>query len=162
MTATPSLPASPRLLGAGDLASWARFEALANDDAWSTTLLGSALSDDTLEVWGVFDAAELRAVAVVAYLPFDAELQSISVHPDARRRGLAAALLAWLLARTARGGAERMLLEVRASNQAAQRLYHKLGFAEDGRRRGYYRCDDGGSEEAVLMSRALPADVPAE
>ncbi|WP_106419405.1 GNAT family N-acetyltransferase [Salinicola tamaricis] len=103
MTAISSLPASPRLLSADDLASWARFEMLANDDAWSTTLLGSALSDDSLEVWGVFEAAELRAVAVVAYLPFDAELQSISVHPHARRRGLAVALLTWLLARERRG-----------------------------------------------------------
>ena len=48
--------------------------------------------------------------------------------------------------------AEKMLLEVRASNSAAIGLYKKYGFVRDGVRRGYYRFP---TEDAWLMSRAL-------
>ena len=80
----------------------------------------------------------------------EAELLVIATHPDARRRGIGAALLTAALAqvRTARV----MHLEVRAGNLAAQALYEKLGFAQVGRRRGYY-ADDG--EDAVLMTATL-------
>ena len=37
------------------------------------------------------------------------------------------------------GAARSVLLEVRADNEAAQRLYRRRGFAEIGRRRGYYQ-----------------------
>ncbi len=49
------------------------------------------------------------------------------------------------------GGAEAVLLEVRASNAAALRLYESLGFQRVGLRRRYYA--DG--EDAVLMTLAL-------
>jgi ribosomal protein S18 acetylase RimI-like enzyme len=44
------------------------------------------------------------------------------------------------------------LLEVRASNHAAQSLYRKLGFEEFNVRRRYY--DDG--EDAIEMKLQLP------
>jgi ribosomal-protein-alanine N-acetyltransferase len=45
-------------------------------------------------------------------------------------------------------------LEVRASNEAAQALYRKLGFHDVGRRPRYYG-DNG--EDAVLMDREMTA-----
>ena len=45
-----------------------------------------------------------------------------------------------------------MILEARASNLAALELYRQLGFAEAGRRRGYYREP---AEDAVLMHLKL-------
>ncbi len=50
-----------------------------------------------------------------------------------------------------REGDETAILEVRASNTAALRLYFKLGFQQVGRRASYY--SDG--EDAVLMEREL-------
>jgi ribosomal-protein-alanine N-acetyltransferase len=48
-------------------------------------------------------------------------------------------------------GAESAVLEVRAGNKAAISLYHKLGFAEVGKRKAYY--SDG--EDALLMQKDL-------
>jgi len=45
-------------------------------------------------------------------------------------------------------GAERITLEVRASNTIAQRLYAKRGFIPAGLRKGYY-TDNG--EDAIIM-----------
>ena len=43
-----------------------------------------------------------------------------------------------------------MLLEVRADNETAQGLYQRRGFAEIGRRRGYYQPSGA---DAVVMKR---------
>jgi ribosomal protein S18 acetylase RimI-like enzyme len=51
-------------------------------------------------------------------------------------------------------GLAQLLLEVRHSNQAAQRLYTRLGFAQVGLRRGYYPAGNK-REDAVVMSLAL-------
>jgi ribosomal-protein-alanine N-acetyltransferase len=68
----------------------------------------------------------------------DWELENLAVSPEFRRRGAAFALLSALLAEARRRGAERILLEVRASNHAAIRLYERAGFRLLSRRRGYY------------------------
>lgn len=49
----------------------------------------------------------------------------------------------------AREGATVSFLEVRRSNLAAQALYHKLGYREDGIRAHYYQDNN---EDAILMS----------
>lgn len=72
--------------------------------------------------------------------------------PEARRRGVARALMAEAMAEAGRRGARRALLEVRRSNAPAIALYRALGFVDDAVRRGYYQ--DG--EDALLMSVALP------
>jgi len=150
----------PVRLGVVDLPALMTFERLSNDDAWSEALLHAALIDRSYEVWGIWsaDGVRLLATAVLAYLPFDAELQSICVLPAERRHGLARGLLAWIsLCATARGS-QRLLLELRESNLAARRLYEQVGFVIDGQRQGYYRCDNGRGEDALLMSRELSQD----
>ena len=49
----------------------------------------------------------------------------------------------------------RMLLEVRASNQAAQALYARCGFTQVGVRRRYYPATEG-REDAWVLARPLP------
>ncbi len=48
--------------------------------------------------------------------------------------------------------AERLWLEVRQSNQRAQRLYERYGFRFIGVRRGYYPALQGRREDASVMS----------
>lgn len=57
----------------------------------------------------------------------------MSVHPDFRRRGVAAALLRQLLAAAHERGAAQSWLLVTAANAGAQALYENAGFAEAGR-----------------------------
>ena len=56
--------------------------------------------------------------------------------------------LAWIVTSTAKTGNEQVDLEVRASNEAALRLYRRAGFRAIGRRRGYYADP---IEDAVLL-----------
>ena len=79
------------------------------------------------------------------------ELQvlNLATAPRYRRRGVAALLLEHALEQAAGEGLERALLEVRAGNDAAIRLYRRYGFKLYGRRAGYYA--DG--EDALLLER---------
>ncbi|WP_340146655.1 GNAT family N-acetyltransferase [Halomonas sp. PA16-9] len=68
--------------------------------------------------------------AIVARLPFEAELQAIGVHPEQRRSGAGRALMEVVLS-TARGWlSERLLLEVRVSNLSAIRSTSAAGLAK--------------------------------
>lgn len=81
------------------------------------------------------------------------ELENIAVLPECRRQGVARALLSALLSQAHSLLAERILLEVRASNQAAIRLYEASGFRMLARRRDYYRNPP---EDAVILAYSFP------
>lgn len=97
----------------------------------------------------------LLAFAVFSVGPFDLELEMIAVDPSHRRQGLAGQLIVAMIEQGEAKGLERVLLEVRAGNDAAQALYERHGFEVDGRRAGYYPQASGGREDAILMSRPL-------
>lgn len=146
-----------RRLGATHLKAVIEVERKGQSHPWSPAQLASALDDHQASVWGAFDAGvRLMGFAVLYRLPFDAELQAITVAPWSRRQGVARALLERMGDEARYWGSERFLLEVRASNAAALALYRQMGFEEDGRRRGYYPLTENGTrEDAILMSRHL-------
>jgi ribosomal-protein-alanine acetyltransferase len=76
------------------------------------------------------------------------ELENIAVLPGFRRQGIGRALLSALLDEARALQAERILLEVRASNRPAIRLYNSKGFQLLARRGGYYRNPD---EDALVL-----------
>jgi len=86
----------------------------------------------------------------------EAEVLTLAVAPLARRQGIGRRLVAGFLAVAAARGAQVALLEVAADNRAALALYRGAGFAEVGRRHGYYRTPEGQAIDAVVMTRALP------
>ena len=79
-------------------------------------------------------------------------IQNLAVHPEHRRRGLGRLLLLRALDEGRSRGAAAALLEVRRSNEAAQRLYRDLGFIETGTRRDYYSRP---REDAILFRKEL-------
>ena len=98
---------------------------------------------------------------VVAYLGgwlswLDFHVASIATAPPWRRRGLAELLLLRALRFAARRGAECARLEYRVSNEAAARLYAKLGFTPVRLRRGYYADTGEDAWEVVLEGLADP------
>jgi ribosomal-protein-alanine N-acetyltransferase len=100
------------------------------------------------------------ARAVIGYLCFwlvfeELRLMDLAVAPAARRRGVARALVSHALRVGRESGASRAILEVRASNQAAQSLYEHFGFRSMARRVNYYSSP---TEDAVLMESALGAN----
>jgi ribosomal-protein-alanine N-acetyltransferase len=87
---------------------------------------------------------------IVAWLLVDeAHIATIATHPGSRRQGIAGRLLSHALIEMRREGATHSVLEVRASNTAAQEMYRRSGFVESGRRPRYYRDN---AEDAILMT----------
>lgn len=76
------------------------------------------------------------------------EVLDMGVSPGHRRRGLAGQLLHQVFSTAQVQGVRTVHLEVRASNEAARRLYAAAGMSEAGHRRRYYRNPE---EDAVLM-----------
>ena len=79
-------------------------------------------------------------------------INNVAVREMYRRRGMGGALLGAVLREGARLGARLALLEVRASNMAAQALYARYGFRSAGQRRNYYTDP---TEDALVMNAAL-------
>ena len=131
-------------------------EAAAHSGA-SPQQLDEALADEQAWVVGYWQDDVLMGYALVAKLPFDAELQAIGVLPDCQGQGIGKRLLNKVVAVAKQWQAERLLLEVRAGNQRAIALYQQAGFGEDGCRKEYYPAVKGttGREDALLMSRPL-------
>lgn len=83
----------------------------------------------------------------------EAEIITLAVQPRQRRLGVARRLLSVGLDKIAGRGARHCFLEVADDNAAARALYGAAGFAEVGRRPGYYRDATGRPRDAVLMRR---------
>ena len=72
----------------------------------------------------------------------DAHIVTLAVIPEERQKGVGSLLMVSLIQAAKQRGARNLTLEVRSSNQAAQRLYRKFGFEGVGLRRDYYRTED--------------------
>jgi len=85
----------------------------------------------------------------------EAELLTIATLPEARRRGVAAALLTHALPALGEAGANSIFLEVGATNAAAISLYEKAGFRQIATRRNYYAVSGGGREDALIYKMEI-------
>lgn len=81
-------------------------------------------------------------------------INNLAVLPERRRQGIASMILNRVFDEGRRAGAGRATLEVRRSNEIAQRLYARFGFTVAGVRRGYYRHPD--EDALVLWREGLP------
>lgn len=97
---------------------------------------------------------EAAGFAMSRSLVDEAELLLIAVRPALRGRGIGTALVDATIAEARARGLATIHLETREGNGAA-RIYRRHGFAEVGRRRGYYRGADGGLHDAATLSRAI-------
>ncbi len=125
-------------------------------DTWTAAMYRDELArtDTRHYLVAVEDPADGRQGTVVGYAgliayPEEAHIATIGVTAVAQGRGIGALLLDTLLAE-ADTRSRVVLLEVRADNEAAQRLYRRRGFEEIGRRRGYYQPS---GDDAVVMRR---------
>ncbi len=112
-------------------------------ESYSQTLCRVAVEEGDDGAETVLGFASARQI-----VPQEAEILNIAVHPSARRRGIARALLLELL-NMLQG---EVFLEVRASNRAAILLYGSLHFAYVGVRSSYY--SNPGDDAIVLRLQA--------
>jgi ribosomal-protein-alanine N-acetyltransferase len=143
-----------------DLVEIAAIEARAFSDPWSERAFRDALAHERI-YFACARAEESGAPRVLGYVVAwfaagEGEIANLAVDPNVRGRGVGSALLDTALDEARRHGVAEVFLEVRSSNLRARQLYESRGFAEVGRRRGYYRRP---VEDAVVLRRLTTAPV---
>ena len=141
--------------GSNTGARLAEIHAAAFATPWDAAAFETLLDQTGVFVLGAPDGfILLRAVAD------EAEILTLAVRPGARRSGLGAGLVKQGAAAAAARGATRLFLEVADDNAAALAIYARAGFAEAGRRPGYYARPDGGRRDALILALNLTAPLP--
>jgi len=116
-------------------------------DAWSRESMLAELSAKHTRYLVAFDQSAPGDLLAYAGLlaprgAAQADIQSVAVVENARRRGLARTLVQTLIAEARDRGAREIFLEVRVDNPNAQSLYDSLGFERIAVRKGYYQPDN--------------------
>jgi ribosomal-protein-alanine N-acetyltransferase len=125
--------------------------AFPQDEFWDAHIIAGQLSQP-----GVFGLLDERGGMLLARLAADeAEVLTVAVVPERRQQGLGAALMQAAAEEARSRGAAKLFLEVSTRNPAARGLYQQLGFAQVGRRAGYYA--DG--SDALVLSKDLTVAV---
>ncbi len=86
--------------------------------------------------------------------PHRAEVRKLLVHPAARRRGVARALMDVAEVEAARAGRTLLTLDTRAGD-AAEPLYRTLGWTEAGRIPGYSLDADGAAHDTLIFWKRI-------
>ncbi|MEL6233645.1 MAG: GNAT family N-acetyltransferase [Pseudomonadota bacterium] len=112
---------------------------------WSEAAFAEALAAP-----GALALTRPGACLIARVMGPEAELLTLAVDPDQRRRGLGAALIAEFHSHASAAGAEEAFLEVVRTNHAARALYEAAGYVSVGSRPGYYAGTD-----ALILRKSL-------
>jgi [ribosomal protein S18]-alanine N-acetyltransferase len=119
---------------------------------WSReTLIWELRNSDVTRLFVVREDGGAIVAFCACWMIFDElHINTLAVAPAERRRGVATALLNRVLGDAAAAGIRKATLEVRASNEAALRLYERLGFRVTAVRERYYAQPE---EDALILWR---------
>jgi ribosomal-protein-alanine N-acetyltransferase len=118
-------------------------------EPWSLTIFTSELALREGRAYRVARAGRM----VVGYFGLmfvddEAHVTTVAVAPDHQHRGIGTTLMLDAVGTSLAEGARHLSLEVAASNERAQALYRRFGFAPVGVRKGYYQLT---GEDAFVM-----------
>jgi len=117
---------------------------------WRATEFAGLLSQDTVFLETQGETGFILGRAIVD----EAELLTLAVAPEARRCGVARALVAAFEGEATRRGARRSFLEVAQTNTPAIALYESAGYIRIAMRPNYYTPQTGASVSALIMEKA--------
>lgn len=134
-----------------DVASLMAIENACHSHPWSEKVFHSCIGG---RYFGDFAQQDNNTIGfyIGEYILGEATLMDICVAPAEQGKGLGNALLTHFIEQSKAKGAEKIWLEVRASNISAIMLYINHGFIETGRRTGYYPKEIG-YEDAIVMCK---------
>ena len=121
---------------ASDAGVLAEIHASAFDRPWSAAEIAALL--DSPGTLALQSSGDIKGFVMVRAMAGEGEILTLAVAPQARRQGLAHALMQAAIVLAMAQEAQTLFLEVAADNAAALRLYEGLGFELAGRRKGYY------------------------
>ncbi|GLQ20644.1 GNAT family N-acetyltransferase [Algimonas porphyrae] len=128
-----------RVLAPSDAKAMAAIHAAGFDKGWSALDMAVHIERDLCLGTGT----PLTAFMILRRSDVDAEILTITTHPDARSQGHAAALLRDAAQCLSGEDLRHIFLEVAEDNHAAKRLYERIGYRPIGRRPGYYARPGG-------------------
>ncbi len=137
-----------------DAEALARVHAAGFDAPWSARDIAALLEGPGGFALSVRDSA-IRGFILARVVADAAEILTLAIEPEIRRRGLARALTDAAAQLAGSLGAQSLFLEVAEDNPAAVALYVAAGFAPVGRRPGYYARKAEAAIDAVVMRRDL-------
>jgi ribosomal-protein-alanine N-acetyltransferase len=141
------LDISPMVLD--DIPAILQIEELSFVSTWPPNAFVNELRDNKLAHYftGRLDG-RIVAYGGIWVILEDSHVTTIAVHPDVRGQRLGEEMLVHLLDQAIERDASWVTLEVRESNEVAQKLYRKYGFTIVSTRRGYYSDNN---ESALVM-----------
>ena len=132
----------------------AAIHAQAFEAPWTAEALAELLAAPGVFALAVWDGAEAVGFILMRVVADEAEVLTLAVGPEHRRRGIGRALVEAGLLQA--GQAEAVFLEVAQDNTPAIGLYERAGFAPAGRRPAYYARKNGLAADALLLRKTLP------
>jgi ribosomal-protein-alanine N-acetyltransferase len=157
-SAATGLRVSIERMNEHDLVEVCAIEAMSDLSAWGWDAYHAEMQSpiDTIMLVARIRAPaydyELAGFIVARLIADELHVNNVAVRAEFRGRGIGSALLQTTLGLAQGRQATIAQLEVRAGNEAAQKLYLRCGFEVVGRRRNYYRAP---TEDALLMSLSL-------
>jgi ribosomal-protein-alanine N-acetyltransferase len=151
-----TLPVLVESMKVADIAAVHEIERLSFATPWPAYAFEQELTSNRLARYGV----TVVGFGGLWLMVDEAHITTFGVHPEYRRMGVGRRMLVALLDLAVELRAARVTLEVRASNEAAQRLYGELGFEIAGRRVAYY--SDDGEDALVMTTRRLGSPQMSE
>lgn len=136
-----------------DLDSVAALEASLQAFPWSRGNFADSLTAGH-SVWVCRLGGDLIGFSVVMSVIDEAHLLNIGVCQRYQGQGYGARLLRHAMECARLGGANKLFLEVRPSNERAVDLYHHFGFRQIGLRKGYYPAAIG-REDGLVFDKEL-------
>lgn len=139
-----------RPLGPEDAAAISGLEFQIFPDFWSERGVLDTINQPGSICIGAEKSGRLAGYALAYDMAGEAEIARIAVEMESRKQGVGKSLMRKLEEICKDRNIQKILLDVRESNEPARTFYRKEGFREDGVRHNFY---DNPKEDAVLMSR---------
>jgi len=135
-----------------DIKYIAELEAKTFSDAWTEKSVRDTFGQKQAFITVAEDVDKLVGYCIIYYVMDEAEIARIATSEVVRRTGVGKGLLNYTCECCRKKQIERLLLDVRESNEGAIAFYQNYGFETDGIRKHFYEMP---KEDAVLMSMSL-------
>ncbi len=119
--------------------------------SWTAPRVLRSIADAATNVIVAPSGDHLDGFGIMKYHDDEAHLLLLAVRANAGRRGIGAALVAWLEESARIAGIGQITLEARLTNHGARAFYARLGYREIQTLPGYYR----GVEACVRLAKDL-------
>lgn len=142
-----------RYMKEADIEISSSIEVKSNPVPWTKKNFLDCLNRDYYCLIQEFDS-KVSGFAIQSFSLNESHLLNIGIMEAFRKKGLGQELLDQMIYASESMGCKRIFLEVRISNDAAIKLYYKLGFKKVSVRKDYYRLPVG-REDALILSKKL-------